>query len=143
MVVSGSSLRNLAFGPGYVEGTSYPGTTGNTVIVGHRDTHFKALQKLVIGQSLGLETSTGLKLSYLVSDLVVAHESHSQFLAATETDTLTLITCYPFDALVPGGPLRFVVKARRMTNTDINNPASLIQASLGPDSRGKAYSRQL
>jgi sortase A len=25
--------------------------------------------------------------------------------------TLTLITCYPFDAVVPGGPLRYVVVA--------------------------------
>jgi len=24
---------------------------------------------------------------------------------------LTLITCYPFDALNPGGPLRYVVRA--------------------------------
>lgn len=26
-------------------------------------------------------------------------------------DRLTLITCYPFDAIVPGGPLRYVVTA--------------------------------
>jgi sortase A len=25
--------------------------------------------------------------------------------------TLTLVTCYPFDAIVPGGPLRYAVTA--------------------------------
>jgi sortase A len=114
-IVSGSSPRNLAFGPGYVEGTSYPGDSGNTVIVGHRDTHFKPLQHLAVGNSLVLETNNSLKLRYIVTELDIAHESHNTFMAATETDTLTLITCYPFDALVPGGPLRYIVRAQRNT----------------------------
>jgi sortase A len=29
----------------------------------------------------------------------------------TAVPTLTLVTCYPFDAVVPGGPLRLVVIA--------------------------------
>jgi sortase A len=29
----------------------------------------------------------------------------------TIVPTLTLVTCYPFDAVIPGGPLRFVVVA--------------------------------
>jgi len=32
-------------------------------------------------------------------------------LLPTERAMLTLITCYPFDAVVPGGPLRYVVRA--------------------------------
>ena len=40
-------------------------------------------------------------------------------LAQTADDRLTLVTCYPLDALVPGGPLRYVVRAveaRRYSN---------------------------
>ena len=29
----------------------------------------------------------------------------------TAVPTLTLVTCYPFDAINPGGPLRYVVVA--------------------------------
>jgi len=29
----------------------------------------------------------------------------------TDLPTLTLVTCYPFGALMPGGPLRYVVTA--------------------------------
>jgi sortase A len=30
---------------------------------------------------------------------------------ASDAPMLTLVTCYPFDAIVPGGPLRYVVTA--------------------------------
>jgi sortase A len=30
-----------------------------------------------------------------------------------ERDQLVLVTCYPFDAMVPGGPLRYVVIAEK------------------------------
>jgi len=112
MVLSGSSLRNLAFGPGYMQGTSYPGTIGNTVIVGHRDTHFKDLAQLSVGQSLSIETDDGRITNYRITDLVVADESQTALLQSGDDYSLTLITCYPFDALVPGGPLRFVVRAK-------------------------------
>jgi sortase A len=29
-----------------------------------------------------------------------------------EGDSLQLVTCYPFDSLRPGGPMRYVVSAR-------------------------------
>jgi sortase (surface protein transpeptidase) len=32
-------------------------------------------------------------------------------MAPTGRKSLTLITCWPFDAIVPGGPLRYVVRA--------------------------------
>jgi sortase A len=111
MVLSGSSLRNLAFGPGYMQGTSYPGTPGNTVIVGHRDTHFRDLAHLSVGQSLIIESDDGRSTNYRITDLIIADESQTDLLQTGDEYSLTLITCYPFDALVPGGPLRFVVRA--------------------------------
>jgi sortase A len=114
MVLSGSSPRNLAFGPGYVEGTSYPGSIGNTVIVGHRDTHFRALAELSIGQTLALQGDDGRMTIYRVTELLVAHESQTGLLLAGDDFSLTLITCFPFEAVMPGGPLRYVVKAHRI-----------------------------
>ena len=32
-------------------------------------------------------------------------------MARSDAPMLTLVTCYPFDAVVPGGPLRYVVTA--------------------------------
>src|SRR5262249_27061827 len=44
MVLEGSSGRNLAFGPAHDPASVLPGERGNSVIEGHRDTHFGALQ---------------------------------------------------------------------------------------------------
>lgn len=113
MVLSGSSPRNLAFGPGYMQASSYPGTRGNTVIVGHRDTHFRALELLSVGQRLTIEADDGTITDYRITDVVIADESQTALLRSGDDYLLTLITCYPFDALMPGGPLRFVVRAER------------------------------
>ncbi len=40
-------------------------------------------------------------------------EHDASVLRPAPGDVLTLVTCYPFDAVVPGGPLRFVVRAVR------------------------------
>lgn len=51
-ILSGASLRNMAFGPAHLSHTALPGNHGNSVIMGHRDTHFKHLQYVQIGQVL-------------------------------------------------------------------------------------------
>jgi sortase A len=62
-----------------------------------------------------LEAIDGRIHEYKVTDLRVVHETDTRALLPTETATLTLITCYPFDAIVPGGPLRYVVQAQGIT----------------------------
>lgn len=37
----------------------------------------------------------------------------------TRLPTLTLVTCYPFDALTPRGPLRYAVIAEAISENDI------------------------
>ena len=41
----------------------------------------------------------------------VVHESATEVVQQDGVKRLTLITCYPFDAITPGGPLRYVVRA--------------------------------
>ena len=107
VVLSGASGRTMAFGPGHVDGTSYPGDTGNVAIAGHRDTHFSSLRDARTGDRIDLDTSSGDRLHYRVTGAGVAHERDTSFLRL-RGDRLTLITCYPFDAIRPGGPLRWV-----------------------------------
>src|SRR5437773_12202841 len=44
-----------------------------------------------------------------VRDIAIVDARELAMPRDTEYPTLTLVTCYPFDALVPGGPLRYVV----------------------------------
>ena len=91
-----------------------PGQVGNAVIAGHRDTHFSFLQRLAVGQPLALETVDGQSHLYQVMDIDVVDSRRSSLLLDTEESVLSLVTCYPFDALEPRGPMRYVVTAKKL-----------------------------
>jgi sortase A len=110
-VLAGASGRTLAFGPGHLTGSALPGRPGNAVISGHRDTHFAFLRQLRVGDEIWIERPDGGRRRYLIGETRVVERSDVRSLAPTEDDRLTLVTCYPFAALRPGGPLRYVVTA--------------------------------
>jgi len=112
IVLSGTSGQCLAFGPGHMERTGLPGGEGNCVIAGHRDTSFRFLARLRPGDVIRLTDPAGRESAYEVEAARVAEEKETGILAPERRRTLTLITCYPFDALLPG-PERYVVTARR------------------------------
>ena len=112
LVLAGASGRTLAWGPGHLDDSAAPGTAGNTVLSAHRDTHFRFLQRLVPGDAIALETRDGTQRHYRVRDIAVVDVHALRLPRDTAVPTLTLVTCYPFDALVPGGPLRYVVTAQ-------------------------------
>jgi len=114
IVLAGGSGRTLAFGPGHLSASALPGERGNTVIAGHRDTHFSFLRDLEVGESLLLETVAGSKYLYRVVAIDVVDARRGSLLLDTAEPFLSLVTCYPFDARDPGGPLRYVVTAKML-----------------------------
>ena len=114
IVLEGGSGRTLAFGPGHLSASSLPGETGNTVIAGHRDTHFSFLRHLEIGESLAIETVSGMKHLYKVVGIDVVDSQRGTLQLDTDEAYLSLVTCYPFEARDPGGPLRYVVTAKML-----------------------------
>jgi len=121
IVLAGASGSSLAFGPGHLFGTSLPGQQGNSVIVGHRDTHFKFLRLLRTGDVITVQNGNKRLPNYLVTETQIVTKYELQHLAQTRDATLTLITCYPFDAISTGGPLRYVVIAKQ------NNTSNFVQ----------------
>lgn len=113
MVLSGASGRTLAFGPGHVDGTPLPGEHGNSVVSGHRDTHFAFLRELRKGDALLVQAANGSTARYVVAASEVVHRKDMRVLLDTGDDRITLVTCFPFDSPVPGGALRYVVVATR------------------------------
>lgn len=114
VVLAGASGRNLAFAPGLLDGSGVPGQGGTPVISGHRDTHFRFLQSLQAGDVLALQDRTGRWREYRVERSEVADIRRDRLPLAAEDGLLLLVTCYPFDALLPGGPLRYLVGAREV-----------------------------
>jgi sortase A len=113
VILDNASNRALAFGPAHVSGTAAPGAAGNTVIVAHRDTHFAFLRSLQADDEIDVETARGAA-RYRVREVAVIDKSDTRVLDAADSPQLTLITCYPFDAIRPGTPLRYVVIADRV-----------------------------
>jgi sortase A len=113
MVLEGSSGRNLAFGPAHDPASAAPGEPGNSVIDGHRDTHFALLRDIKVGDTLRVQTLPSRSVSFKVTDIRVVDSGRARISLQADSPRLTLVTCYPFDAVVPGGPLRFVVTAER------------------------------
>lgn len=109
-VVEGDDEADLRRGPGHMPGTAFPGTRGNSVIAGHRDTHFRVLKDIRKGDDIVVETSAGQFL-YRVHDTSIVPPSNTSALQPSAGPELHLITCYPF-YYVGNAPKRFVVDAR-------------------------------
>lgn len=110
-VLAGATGRTLAFGPGHLSHTPLPGQRGNSVISGHRDTHFAILEQLQVGDVVLTSTSADSS-RYQVQEIRIAHEDQIELTENTNQNLLTLITCYPFDSVAPNPTLRFVVRAK-------------------------------
>lgn len=111
LVLAGASGRTLAFGPGHLDGSALPGDTGNAIVTAHRDTHFRFLRTIAPGDELVVERADGATRHFRIRGTYVADYRELRLPRDTPVPTLTLVTCYPFDALNPGGPLRYVVVA--------------------------------
>ena len=114
IVLEGGSGRNLAFGPGHLSISALPGQTGNSIIAGHRDTHFQFLQYMDVGEIIMVELPDGGKHIYEVTAVDVVDSRRGSLILDTDGAMLSLVTCYPFDAMQAGGPMRYVVSARMM-----------------------------
>lgn len=110
VVVQGDSDAILRRAVGHLAETALPGQSGNVVLAGHRDTFFRPLKRVQIGDVITLTTRGG-DFTYLVESTSVVPPSDVRVLQPTGRRTLTLITCFPF-AYVGSAPDRFVVRAR-------------------------------
>jgi len=106
----GADEQTFSRAVGHVPDTALPGEAGNAAFAGHRDTFFRRLKHVRAGDEIVVTTPNG-RYQYVVRETRVVKPSDVWVLDPTAEPTLTLVTCYPFDALVPGGPLRYVVVA--------------------------------
>lgn len=122
-VLAGGQGRTLAFGPGWLQGTAQPGRQGKSVVSGHRDTHFRFLRELRLNDRLLIHTADGNQVVYRVSRMQVQSAEAIWLLAPGFLQQLVLVTCYPFDALLPGTERRYVVTAEAEPEAlELNRP---------------------
>ena len=111
VIAEGTSGRTLQRAVGRLDGSARPGQAGNIVLAGHRDTFFRPLKTIQVGDVVYLESSAGRDV-FTVEWTQVVEPSDIEVTAATDYPAITLVTCYPFN-YIGNAPLRFVVRARR------------------------------
>jgi sortase A len=111
IVLAGAGGPTLAFAPGLLDGSARPGEPGNAIVAGHRDTSFRFLAELAIGDLLIAELADGRTTRFRVAATRVVDAADPWPFAEEAPATLTLVTCWPFDAIAPGGRLRYAVRA--------------------------------
>jgi sortase A len=109
VVLQGSDEHTLRQGVGHIESTPLPGESGNVGIAGHRDSFFRPLRNVQVGDDIMLETPAG-NVHYRVSSYRIVSPSEVSVIHPTRDPVLTLVTCYPF-YFVGAAPDRFVVRA--------------------------------
>ncbi len=110
IVLAGSSGQALAFGPGHVELTPDASERGVAVYSAHRDTHFRFLRDVVIGDEIDVTRGDGKRFRYRADSAAVVRFDASGIDPQTDGYELVLSTCWPFDALT-AGPERYVLHA--------------------------------
>jgi sortase A len=100
---------------GHLAETALPGEMGNVVLAGHRDTFFRPLKGVQVGDAITLKTRDG-DVTYEVESTRVVPPTDLSVLDSTGERTLTLITCFPF-SYVGSAPNRFIVRARETGHT--------------------------
>lgn len=113
IALDSGSGQALAFGPTFLPGTAAPGEPGTSVVAAHRDTHFRGLGGIRIGDTIVAQGLNGRSTTYRVESTQVTRWDRFAVSSDRWTPRLALVTCYPFGS-TEHGPLRFVVLAMKV-----------------------------
>ena len=96
-VVFGATNKKLEYGPGYILGTSLPGTGGNFAVAGHRTTYgapFGNLDRVQVGETIIFQTNTN-QYKYKIIEVKIVSPEDNYVLENYGDDRITLTTCHP------------------------------------------------
>lgn len=111
VVAEGTTSGVLRRAAGRLGRSAAPGSDGNVVVAAHRDSFFRPLEHVEIGDEVMLDGPEGSDV-YTVEWTRVVDPSALEVTENPGYPALTLVTCYPFRYL-GSAPQRFIVRARR------------------------------
>jgi sortase A len=112
MVMEGVDEGTLSMAVGHIPSTQLAGAPGNIGLAAHRDTLFRGLKDVKVGDEIVLNTLEREFVYRVTWYKVVAPSDVSVLEATPGEEEVTLVTCYPF-FFVGNAPKRFIVRARR------------------------------
>ncbi|WP_436376294.1 class D sortase [Cytobacillus sp. BC1816] len=106
-IFHGTDEDELEKGVGHYAGSVLPGEEDNSVLSGHRDTVFRKLGEVEIGDLLVVNTSAG-EFTYKVRKIRIVDADDRTVIVPKPRATLTVTTCYPFD-FIGDAPQRYIL----------------------------------
>jgi len=109
VITQGETDAILDLGAGHLADTPWLDESGNVVLAGHRDTVFRPLEHIRVGDVMEVTGQLGL-IRYAVTPTSIVDPTDLTVLPPSDGKTLTRITYFPF-VYVGHAPQRFVVRA--------------------------------
>lgn len=109
-IVEGTNPDDLEKGVGHYKGSYFPGDQGQIVLSGHRDTVFRKLGELKIGDPLLVKIASGNHQYKITRTKIVDSDDKSIITLQNSKEELVLTTCYPF-RYVGNAPKRYIIYA--------------------------------
>ena len=116
IVLEGTSGQSLAFGPSFHTETDLPSTNKITAISSHRDSHGEYIKKLEIGDIIQLQDLNKIWYTYQIDEFIIVNVT--QKISINQKNRLLLITCYPFNEILSGTSLRYIVSAKKINKVN-------------------------
>ena len=108
-IIEGTGTKELKRGVGHYVGSVLPGVSDNSVLAGHRDSVFRNLGDLKLGDLMTVRTDYGVFV-YEVHAIRIVKSNDKTVIVPTDDAVLTLSTCYPF-RFIGNAPKRYIVQA--------------------------------
>jgi len=110
-IIEGTDPDDLEKGVGHYKGSFLPGEKGQIVLSGHRDTVFRKVGELKLGDRLNMKMPNGSFTYEITKTKIVNSDDTSIITLQHQQEELILTTCYPF-RYVGNAPKRYIIYAK-------------------------------
>jgi sortase A len=116
-IIEGTDEEELEKGVGHYAGTVFPGQKDQILLSGHRDTVFRKIGELKLGDELIVRMPYGDFTYEIIDSFIVDADDTTVIKPTAPEEILTLSTCYPF-YFVGSAPDRYILTAKRVEDPD-------------------------
>jgi sortase A len=109
-IIEGAKEEELSRGVGHMPETVLPGENDMSVLAGHRDTVFRHVGQLKVGDELVVQTAEG-KFIYQIERTWITDKDDRSVIHSVQEPILLLVTCYPFEH-IGSAPERYIIQAK-------------------------------
>ncbi|MBA4494522.1 class D sortase [Paenactinomyces guangxiensis] len=109
-IIHGTSESQLARGVGHYKKSVLPGEKDNSLLSGHRDTVFRRMGEIKIGDKFIVQTEAGIFTYQVKKSRIVDQHDRKAIVSTYPKPQLTVSTCYPF-SYIGFSPQRYLLIA--------------------------------